>query len=126
MYETEIVYDRPSGDYAMYVNSELIGYARNYSEAQTTLDTLVDALTTSTITTMPGWLLEAQAAFDRTAATNPPGFPEDDDDSPDGGGPPRAPSLYAFLVAECQAELDARLAPPVVMVMDLDYAPVSW
>jgi len=36
------------------------------------------------------------------------------------------PSFYALLVAECQAELDARMAEPAVMVMDVDFAPVGW
>jgi hypothetical protein len=66
-----------------------------------------------------------QAWYDSVLATEPPpGFPDDDDGSPDGGGPPRAPSLYELLVAECQAELDARR--PVVMVMDTEFAPLGW
>lgn len=35
------------------------------------------------------------------------------------------PSLYALVVAECQAELDARMAEPVVVV-DVEFAPVGW
>lgn len=47
-----------------------------------------------------------QAWYASVLATEPPpGFPDDDDGSPDGGGPPRAPSLYELLVAECQAQL---------------------
>lgn len=38
MYRKEIVYDRETLDYAMYLDGELVGYARTYTEA---LDQLV-------------------------------------------------------------------------------------
>lgn len=41
MYRKEIVYDRETRDYAMYVNDELVGYARSYHDAESTLDQLV-------------------------------------------------------------------------------------
>jgi len=37
----EIRYDRESRDYAMYYEGQLIGFARTYQEAATTLDTFV-------------------------------------------------------------------------------------
>lgn len=40
-FRKEIVYDRESRDYAMYLNGELVGYARSYSEAEIALDNLV-------------------------------------------------------------------------------------
>lgn len=41
MYRKHIVYDRESRDYAMYLDGELIGFARTYQEAEVTLDQLV-------------------------------------------------------------------------------------
>jgi hypothetical protein len=41
MYRKEIVYDRETRDYAMYLDGELVGFARNYHEAEITLDQLV-------------------------------------------------------------------------------------
>lgn len=41
MYKREIVYDRETRDYAMYIDGELVGYARTYHEAEITLDELV-------------------------------------------------------------------------------------
>ncbi len=41
MYHKEIVYDRETRDYAMYLDDELVGFARSYHEAETILDQLV-------------------------------------------------------------------------------------
>lgn len=41
MHRKEIVYDRESLDYAMYLDGELVGFARTYHEAEVTLDQLV-------------------------------------------------------------------------------------
>jgi hypothetical protein len=41
MYEKSIVYDRLTRDYGMYLDGELVGFARNYHEAEVTLDQLV-------------------------------------------------------------------------------------
>jgi hypothetical protein len=41
MYQKEIVYDRETRDYAMYLDGELVGFARTYHEAEVTLDQLV-------------------------------------------------------------------------------------
>lgn len=46
MYRKEIVYDRETHDYAMYLDGELVGFARNYHEAEVTLDQLVFELLT--------------------------------------------------------------------------------
>lgn len=46
MYRKEIVYDRETRDYAMYLDGELIGFARTYHEAETTLDQIVYELLT--------------------------------------------------------------------------------
>jgi hypothetical protein len=40
MYRKEIVYCRETRDYAMYLNGELVGFARTYHEAEITLDQL--------------------------------------------------------------------------------------
>lgn len=41
MYRKEIQYDRESRDYAMYLDGELVGFARTHHEAEITLDLLV-------------------------------------------------------------------------------------
>jgi hypothetical protein len=40
-YEKEIVYDPQTRDFAMYLDKELVGFARTYQEAEVTLDQLV-------------------------------------------------------------------------------------
>jgi hypothetical protein len=41
MYQKEIKYDRLSRDYAMYLDGELVGFARNYHDGEVELDQLV-------------------------------------------------------------------------------------
>lgn len=41
IYNKEIVYDRETHDYAMYLDGELVGFARTYHEAEVTLDQLI-------------------------------------------------------------------------------------
>lgn len=41
MYEKAISYDRETRDFAMYLDGELVGFARTYQEAEETLDALV-------------------------------------------------------------------------------------
>ena len=41
MYRKEIVYDPETHDFAMYLDDELVGFARTYQEAEVTLDQLV-------------------------------------------------------------------------------------
>ena len=41
MYRKEIAYDRETHDYAMYLDGELVGFARTYHEAEVALDQLV-------------------------------------------------------------------------------------
>ena len=41
MYRKEIVYDRETRDFAMYLDGELVGFARTYHEAEVRLDSLV-------------------------------------------------------------------------------------
>jgi hypothetical protein len=41
MYEKTIVYDPETRDFAMYLDGELVGFARTYQEAEVTLDQLV-------------------------------------------------------------------------------------
>lgn len=40
-YNREIVWDRETRDYAMYLDGELVGFARTRHEAEVTLDQLV-------------------------------------------------------------------------------------
>ncbi len=46
MYRKMIMYDRKTGDFAMYLNGELVGYAATYLQAETTLNKLVYELLT--------------------------------------------------------------------------------
>jgi len=41
MYRKEIIFDRDTRDYAMFLDGELVGFARTYHEAEVTLDQLV-------------------------------------------------------------------------------------
>jgi hypothetical protein len=41
MYTKQIKYDRDAKQFAMYLDNELVGYARTLLEAETTLDALV-------------------------------------------------------------------------------------
>lgn len=41
MYEKEIIYDPEVREFAMYLDGELVGFARTYYEAEQTLDALV-------------------------------------------------------------------------------------
>ena len=49
-FRKEIVYDRESRDYAMYLDGELVGFARTYHEGEVTLDQLVFELTSAGLT----------------------------------------------------------------------------
>ena len=48
MYRKEIVYVHETRDYAMYLDGELVGFARTYHEAEVLLDLLVYELLTHT------------------------------------------------------------------------------
>lgn len=50
MYRKEIVFDRETRDYAMYLDGELTGFAHTYHKAEVTLDQLVYELITSDLT----------------------------------------------------------------------------
>ncbi|MEM8536131.1 MAG: hypothetical protein AAGF95_35225 [Chloroflexota bacterium] len=57
-YQREIIYDRTTRDYSMYLDGELVGFARTYHEAEVTLDQLVFELVSApylqeTATTAP-------------------------------------------------------------------------
>jgi hypothetical protein len=41
MYKKAIIYDPETRDFAMYLDSELVGFARTFQEAEETLDELV-------------------------------------------------------------------------------------
>jgi hypothetical protein len=41
MYEKAIIYDPETRDFAMYLDGELVGFARTYQEAEITLDQIV-------------------------------------------------------------------------------------
>ena len=50
MYRKKIVSDRKTGDFAMSINDELVGYAANYVQAEATLNKLVYELLTKDTT----------------------------------------------------------------------------
>ena len=60
----EIVYDRETRDYAMYLDGELVGFARNYHEAEVTLDQLALEL----IGFVAGWNMASGNDNDEAAA----------------------------------------------------------
>jgi hypothetical protein len=41
MYTKEIIYDSETRDFAMYLDGELVGFARTYHEAEQTLNELI-------------------------------------------------------------------------------------
>jgi hypothetical protein len=41
MYTKEIIYDSETRDFAMYLDGELVGFARTYQEAEQTLNELI-------------------------------------------------------------------------------------
>jgi hypothetical protein len=47
MYRKQIAFDRETKDFAMYLDGELVGYARTYLEAEVTLNQLVYELLSS-------------------------------------------------------------------------------
>lgn len=44
MYQKVIIYDCETRDFAMYLDGELVGFARTYREAEITLDQLTQEL----------------------------------------------------------------------------------
>jgi hypothetical protein len=64
MYRKEIVYDRETHDFAMYLDGELVGFARTYHEAEVTLDQLVFEL-------LSGQYFRESASVTPLGATNP-------------------------------------------------------
>jgi hypothetical protein len=44
MHKKEIIYDCETHDFAMYLDGELVGFARTYHEAEITLDRLAEEL----------------------------------------------------------------------------------
>lgn len=46
VYRKEIIFNRETRDYSMYLDGELVGFARTYHEAEVTLDQLVFELMT--------------------------------------------------------------------------------
>jgi hypothetical protein len=44
MHEKRIIYDPETRDFAMYLDGELVGFARTYQEAEATLDELISEL----------------------------------------------------------------------------------
>ena len=53
MYRKIIVYDRKTGDFAMYINGELIGFAPTYLQGEARLNKLVYDLLTKPGTVLP-------------------------------------------------------------------------
>ena len=58
MYRKEIVYDRETRDFVMYLDGELVGFARTYYEAEVELNRLALEL----IGFVAGWNAATEAA----------------------------------------------------------------
>lgn len=41
MYRREIIFDKETHDYSLWLDGELVGFARTYKEAEATLDQLI-------------------------------------------------------------------------------------
>lgn len=152
MYEKSIVYDRETRDYAMYLDSELVGFARTYHEAEVTLDQLVFELMTGqhfknfpTGEVAPPPIDEPQPIADESNAcagfgcvdgcgdceaatttsiitTDPMAFIADE--VSDGQCP--ACGEPGHSAQKCPDIRDLLFAEPVVMVPDVEYAPFGF
>ena len=60
----EIVYDRETRDFSLWLDGELVGFARNYHEAEVTLDQLALEL----IGFVAGWNMASGNDNDEAAA----------------------------------------------------------
>jgi hypothetical protein len=122
MTSTEIAYDRTSGEYAMYVDGALVGFAANYHDASIALDRMSD---------------------------DPPDGPPAIGDGPGEDNPPpdtkehrlsvnrvvlnvvkalHIPCRFCkgdHLTQHC-AKVRALLFAPEIIVLDLDYTPAPW
>lgn len=71
IYRKEIVFDRETRDYAMYLDGELLGFERTYHSAEVTLDRTVYELLSaghfSTATELDGGADDDEMAADRSA-----------------------------------------------------------
>lgn len=141
MYRKEIIYDRETRDYAIYLDGELMGFERTYHSAEVYLDQLVfelmvgqhfpppvdvvapmlipegDILDTDGMrVALPA--LEVNWNSGPVALDPPPGFPDDDDGTEDGGGPP---NTITPLLVDIAAVLDMALgdAPAKDIVPEL-------
>lgn len=86
---TEIVYDRETHDYAMYLDGELVGFARTYGDADKTLAALVQP---------------PYAALLDAAGDPPVDIPDEPEDSGPGGDEP--PDIWYALTSEQRQEID--------------------
>jgi hypothetical protein len=68
MYRKLITYDRRSGDFAMYLNGELVGYAATYLQAESNLNTLVYELLSRPHVPTPVAPTAEQADYDAKAS----------------------------------------------------------
>jgi hypothetical protein len=68
MYRKLISYDRKTGDFAMYLNGELVGYAATYLQAESNLNKLVYELLSRPSAPAPAALTAEQANYDAKAS----------------------------------------------------------
>lgn len=68
MYRKRIAYDRTTGDFAMYLNGELVGYAATYLQAESALNTLVYELLSRPSVPTPGAPTAELADYDAKAS----------------------------------------------------------
>lgn len=48
MYQREIIFDRETGDYALYLSGDLVGFAKDYVTGENMLDQLVSEMQAQT------------------------------------------------------------------------------
>jgi hypothetical protein len=68
MYRKLITYDRKTGDFAMYLNGELVGYAATYLQAESNLNKLVYELLSRPTVPAPAALTAEQTDYDAKAS----------------------------------------------------------
>lgn len=94
MYRKEIVYDHETHDYAMYLDGELVGFARTYREAEVTLDQLVFELMAGMFFTREQ-APDAQADDQETNPTDEEGPCDDINAPPNIPRTPRQEAIHA-------------------------------
>lgn len=112
MYHKEIRYDRTTKDFAMYLDGELIGYARTYLDGEITLNQIVYDLLSNAAPVEPDATPEAERAEERDAVIAVCADAIQERGASDLLGPLAV--IDGQLVDDVQAELNRRLFERVI------------